>query len=195
MSKRTAIPQWPKGQQRIDLDHAARLIQPLLPVVPFARETDGDLRKDLIAVTQAIDVKAEVAAVARSLGVSLIHPVLGIPSAVYCEPDCLIEKEAFEKIVDHFVKVITGTARASAGRTRRGPRPGTLDRYAKSDRALYADFEALIGPTDPVKQKMSRTAASQKLAEDGKIRGSGTIESRAKRFRERYRVEREQSRN
>jgi hypothetical protein len=69
---------------------------------------------------------------------------------------------------------------------KRGPRPGTVDRFGTADRALYPEFEALLRPADPNVPTMSRSEASLQLAQAGKIRGVGTSESRAKRLRDRY---------
>jgi hypothetical protein len=69
-----------------------------------------------------------------------------------------------------------------------GPQKGSLDRFAASDRELYPAFKALINPSAPA-VKMSRTAASLKLP----LKGDGTPESRAKRFRDRYRRDHERN--
>jgi hypothetical protein len=70
---------------------------------------------------------------------------------------------------------------------KRGPTPGTVDRYGKADRALYSEYEALLRPADPNIPAMSQSKASLHLAEQGKIKGVGSDESRAKRLRDRYR--------
>ena len=68
-----------------------------------------------------------------------------------------------------------------------GPKRGSVDRYAESDRALYPELEALMNPADPKVPKMSRTEASEQLASMGKIGGTTTNpESLAKRLRTRY---------
>jgi hypothetical protein len=69
---------------------------------------------------------------------------------------------------------------------RRGPKPGTLRRFASSDRALFDELEQLMG------KELSLTAAARELAKDGKIKGVGisTLESRATRLAKLYREER-----
>jgi hypothetical protein len=68
---------------------------------------------------------------------------------------------------------------------RRGPKPGTVDRYRDSDRALFPELEALMA------ERMSLTAAASQLAGQGKVAGTGTPASRAKRLAHRYRRERD----
>lgn len=63
---------------------------------------------------------------------------------------------------------------------RRGPQPGSVRRFAGGDRALYSEYDQLR------QQGMTKTAASLKLGQDGKLAGHGTPDSRAKRFREQY---------
>jgi hypothetical protein len=189
------LPQWPAGQKKISIPEAAELIKQILPSCPLSKDTDGELRQTLISLTHGIDVADEIVGYARSAGIGLIHPVLGIPSSVYWERDCFIDEEAFGKVFNHFMGVLNRTRGMIAPKKRPGPAPGAVDRFAKSDRAVYSDFEALTNPTNHNERKMSRTEASLKLADDRKILGSGTTESRAKRFRERYRKDKEQSRN
>jgi hypothetical protein len=66
-------------------------------------------------------------------------------------------------------------------RRRKGPAPGTVDRYGASDRALYPKLKRLMR-----KQSMSATAAARQLADDGKVAGVGSPESRARRLATRY---------
>jgi len=69
-------------------------------------------------------------------------------------------------------------------RRRKGPEPGTLDRYGKADRALYGDLKRLMS-----EKNMSLTAAAQELAEAGKVEGVGTTTSRARRLATRFRAD------
>jgi hypothetical protein len=69
-------------------------------------------------------------------------------------------------------------------RKRKGPEPGALDRYGNYDRALYPELERLIS-----KERMSLTAAARQLANEGRVSGIGTGESRARRLAKRYRAE------
>ena len=64
---------------------------------------------------------------------------------------------------------------------RKGPAPGSVDRYSESDRALYPDLKRLMQ-----KQKLSTTAAARQLANDNKVAGIGSLESRARRLARRY---------
>jgi hypothetical protein len=73
--------------------------------------------------------------------------------------------------------------RAAPRRGRRGPRPGTIDRFAEADRALFPDMTTLM------KQKnISPTEAARSLSK--KIEGRGGENSRIRRLAERYRKER-----
>jgi hypothetical protein len=67
-------------------------------------------------------------------------------------------------------------------RRRKGPEPGTVDRYSELDRKLYPELEQLA------KKCGSVTAAARQLAEQGKVAGTGTSteESRARRLAKRY---------
>jgi len=64
---------------------------------------------------------------------------------------------------------------------RRGPIPGTLDRYGKPDRALYPELKRLMD-----EKQLSATAAANELANTGKVKGIGTPENRARRLVRRY---------
>jgi hypothetical protein len=74
----------------------------------------------------------------------------------------------------------------SAPRTskRRGPKPGTIDRYGKADRALFPRVTKLMKS-----EQLTRLGAANRLAEAGKVAGTGTIESRARRLANRHRNE------
>ena len=76
-----------------------------------------------------------------------------------------------------------GTGRAR--RSRKGPAPGTVDRYGDSDRTLFPEIECIM--RDGHK---SVHAAALELASAGKVQGSGTPESRAKRLAMRFGNER-----
>jgi hypothetical protein len=65
---------------------------------------------------------------------------------------------------------------------RKGPVPGTIDRYGAADRALFPEMKRLIG------QGMSPTGAARELAEAGKVRGNST-DSETRRLAKRYRKE------
>jgi len=63
---------------------------------------------------------------------------------------------------------------------RKGPVPGTVDRYGASDRKLYPELEQLVEKCG------SATAAARQLADEGKVEGTGTTENRARRLAGRY---------
>jgi hypothetical protein len=71
-------------------------------------------------------------------------------------------------------------------RRRKGPVPGTVDRFGESDRALYPELKRLMR-----EERMSINAAALKLADEGKVEGVGTSTpgSRAHRLAHRYRKE------
>jgi hypothetical protein len=67
-------------------------------------------------------------------------------------------------------------------RRRRGPRPGTIDRFAQADRALFSEMTALIK-----QQHITPTEAARMLSD--KIEGRGVGDSKVRRLAERYRKE------
>ena len=72
---------------------------------------------------------------------------------------------------------------AAAVARRRGPKPGTIDRYGKSDEALYPEIDRLMKDC-----QMTLTGATRKLASEGRIEGPNSKpDSLAKRLRDRYR--------
>jgi hypothetical protein len=79
---------------------------------------------------------------------------------------------------------VVAASPAATARRKRGPAPGTLDRYGPADRALYGDLERIVR-----EDRVSITEAATRLADAG-IAGIGTPASRAKRLAERYRSER-----
>jgi hypothetical protein len=69
----------------------------------------------------------------------------------------------------------------SEPRRRKGPVPGTVDRYSGSDRKLYPKIKRLIK-----KKHMSATAAARHLVDQGMVTGIGSPESRVRRLANRY---------
>ena len=67
-------------------------------------------------------------------------------------------------------------------RRRKGPVPGTVSRYREADHKLYPELEQLAVP----EKRGSISAAARHLAEEGKVAGAGTAESRARRLATRY---------
>jgi hypothetical protein len=68
---------------------------------------------------------------------------------------------------------------------RRGPKPGTVKRYASADRAQFDAIERLMRD-----EQLSLTAATQKLAESRRVAGTGIPTSRAQRLAKLYKAER-----
>jgi len=68
-------------------------------------------------------------------------------------------------------------------KSRRGPKPGTIDRFAKSDRAFYPEIARRTEDDG-----LSRSAVCYELAQQGKLLGLGgsTEKSRARRLYDRY---------
>ena len=65
---------------------------------------------------------------------------------------------------------------------RRGPKPGTIDRYGKDDRALFKQMSALIK-----NENFTPREAARRLCD--KIKGRGTSDSRIRRLTKRYQRE------
>jgi hypothetical protein len=76
------------------------------------------------------------------------------------------------------------TAAKSEQRPRRGPAPGTVDRYGDADRALFSEMEGQIKTN-----QISPLEAARILAQHGRVKGRGTQETRARRLADRYRRE------
>jgi hypothetical protein len=72
------------------------------------------------------------------------------------------------------------------GKRRKGPRPGSVDRFGQSDEALFPEIDRITRES-----RKSVHAATLELALKGRIEGIGTDASRAKRLANRYRKARE----
>jgi hypothetical protein len=79
-------------------------------------------------------------------------------------------------------RVYTDVRAVLAAPKRRGPKPGTNDRFG--DRALFGQLTRLMK-----QQHLSHRQAALKLAKANKVAGTGDIESRARRLAERYQRE------
>ena len=79
-------------------------------------------------------------------------------------------------------RIRTGPA---TGPKRRGPAPGSVDRYGKADRALFPKIDRMVS-----KQQKSVHAAALILAEQGLVPGDGTELSKAIRLARLYRKQR-----
>jgi len=64
---------------------------------------------------------------------------------------------------------------------KRGPKPGSLNRYGDADKGLFCKVEEIMR-----REKRSANAAALQLAENGEVAGIGTAKSRAKRLASRY---------
>jgi hypothetical protein len=71
---------------------------------------------------------------------------------------------------------------ATARKPRRGPEPGTVDRFSESDRAVFPEIERIMRES-----RKSLNAATFELASAGRIKGTGTAASLARRLAKRYR--------
>jgi hypothetical protein len=71
---------------------------------------------------------------------------------------------------------------AAAPKRRKGPEPGSVDRYGDSDEALFPEIDRIRRES-----RKSVHAATLELAFAGRIKGTGTEVSRAKRLASRYR--------
>lgn len=71
----------------------------------------------------------------------------------------------------------------AAARSRPGPKPDTLRRYAGRDRELFPEIAAMMA------SGLSRSAACQQLAEDGRVAGAGQSASRAAQLAKLYAAE------
>lgn len=103
--------------------------------------------------------------------------------AKWSEAERLPEADPAQAIPDSPSGAITGSEKVLP--RRRGPKPGTLDRYRDSDRALYPELERLMHD-----EHLSRTAAAMALAAADRVAGVGSAESRAKRLARRYEQDR-----
>jgi hypothetical protein len=70
-------------------------------------------------------------------------------------------------------------------RNSRGPKPGEVGRFHTRDRALYPDIERLMADG-----MTSLTAATQTLADNGKVAGNGVAANSAKRLARLYTCDR-----
>jgi hypothetical protein len=68
------------------------------------------------------------------------------------------------------------TGGGKPARQRPGPKPGSIKRYEKADRALFPEIMQLR------EQGMSLTEATNKLADENKLKGRGSSTSRARRL-------------
>jgi hypothetical protein len=74
--------------------------------------------------------------------------------------------------------------RIGKSKPRRGPIPGTVDRYGSADRALFSEIKKRMKDGS-----QSLTAVTQELAEEGKVAGAGGRASKATRLAKLYRTE------
>ncbi len=75
----------------------------------------------------------------------------------------------------------TRSGRGQRETVKPGPKPGSVARFREQDRARYAEIERLM-----TEGHLSSTAATERLAAQGMVAGSGTSKSRAARLRKAY---------
>jgi hypothetical protein len=80
------------------------------------------------------------------------------------------------KLVPSWINVVEAPIRKP-----HGPTPGTVNRYGEADKKLFPEMKRLIRD-----KKISANAAALALAELGKVPGSGTSQSRARRLANRF---------
>jgi hypothetical protein len=78
---------------------------------------------------------------------------------------------------------LTGPPAATESK-HRGPEKGALRRYLAADRELFPEIKRLIRD-----EQLSVTGACQQLAQKGKVKGIGSLQSRATRLARAYRAE------
>jgi hypothetical protein len=86
---------WPSGKDRLQVDEAAKLLQPAYPKAPIAKQNDSDLRSELIKVTRERDILDEIIRMGRDGLIQLVHPTLGISHGMAAESDWFIGAEGF----------------------------------------------------------------------------------------------------
>ena len=97
----------------------------------------------------------------------------------------LVDQKDFERWLDRARTAFKVSPAPPRMPSRKGPAPGTLDRFGKSDRALFPEIERIMS-----EHHKSIHAAALELARDKKVDGVGTPESRAKRLAQRFLQER-----
>ena len=93
------------------------------------------------------------------------------------------KKERLARLREGLARDATGATPPQKKHKKPGPRTGKVRRYIDDDRALFPEIERLQRV-----EKLSLTAATTKLAGEGKVKGTGTstTESRAKRLAKFY---------
>jgi hypothetical protein len=136
---------------------------------------DGDAHCELRFLPRRLDAEfiAATATVIRTLNCFAFD---------LAKSEIVFEREPFPaKIFDRAADDTSTVARAAtesrSGKSRRGPAPGTVRRYDKSDRSLFPDIERLRRD-----ENISTHAAALRLAEAGEVAGNGAPPSRAKRL-------------
>ncbi len=96
------------------------------------------------------------------------------------QPSWWVDKPRASKENAADVRLAT-PAVATARKRRRGPEPGSVDRFGESDEALFPEIDRIRRES-----RKSIHAATLELASAGRIEGTGTEASRAKRLASRY---------
>ena len=93
----------------------------------------------------------------------------------------LIDQKDFQRWLDCARTAFKVSPESTRVPIRKGPAPGTLGRFGKSDRTLFPEIERIMR-----EHRKSACAAALELARDKKVDGVGTPESRAKRLAKRF---------
>jgi len=141
---------WPSGKDRLQVDEAAKLLQPAYPKAPIAKENDSELRSELIKVTRERDILDEIIRMGRDGLIQLVHPTLGISHGMAAESDWFIGPEGFARFAGMVGITVVGddgaqvAASGDTGEADKGPptqNPPEL-RAANDDRIHRAITEA-----------------------------------------------------
>jgi hypothetical protein len=80
------------------------------------------------------------------------------------------------------IQICASDLKSWLARPRRGPRPGTVSRFAARDQALFPEIENRLRSG----KAASATEAARQLAEEGRVAGQATEDSRARRLATAY---------
>jgi hypothetical protein len=91
---------WPSRIDRLQVDEAAKLLQPAYPTAPTAKENDSELRGELIKVTRELEIRNEIVRAGQNGTIQLVHPTLGISHGMVPEPDWFIDAEGLARFAE-----------------------------------------------------------------------------------------------
>jgi hypothetical protein len=99
---------WPSGIDRLQVDEAAKLLQPAYPTAPIANVNDSKLRGELIKVARECDIRADIIRAGQNGQIQLVHPTLGISYGIVPEPDWFIGAQEFARFAETFGILVVG---------------------------------------------------------------------------------------